>query len=99
DEDEYLERYLTRTGASARPTAAEWSFYIAYNMFRLAAILQGVMARAVAGNAASDRALQAGRQARPLAELGWKQVETLRGERVNGQGAQGRRAFSKERIV
>ena len=79
DEAEYLDRYLARTGARTRPTAAEWSFYMAYNMFRLAAILQGVMARAVAGNAASDRALQAGRQARPLAELGWKQVEALQG--------------------
>lgn len=79
DESEYRDRYLQRIKAPARPTAAEWSFYMAYNMFRLAAILQGVMARAVAGNAASERALQAGRRARPLAELGWKQVEALRG--------------------
>ena len=78
-ETEYLDRYLRRTGARSRPTPAEWSFYMAYNMFRLAAILQGVMARAVAGNAASERARQAGRQARPLAELGWRQVEALRG--------------------
>jgi len=43
-------------------------------MFRLAAILQGVMARAVAGNAASAQALDAGRRARPIAELGWAQA-------------------------
>jgi aminoglycoside phosphotransferase (APT) family kinase protein len=73
-EDEYVRRYLERTGEPRRPSEAEWSFYMAYNMFRLAAILQGVMARAVAGNAASDSAVQAGRRARPLAELGWKQV-------------------------
>jgi aminoglycoside phosphotransferase (APT) family kinase protein len=78
-ESEYLDRYLARTGASGRPAAAEWGFYMAYNMFRLAAILQGVMARAVAGNAASARALHAGRRARPLAESGWRQVEALRG--------------------
>jgi aminoglycoside phosphotransferase (APT) family kinase protein len=73
-EDEYVRTYLERTGEPRRPSEAEWSFYMAYNMFRLAAILQGVMARAVAGNAASESAVQAGRRARPLAELGWKQV-------------------------
>ena len=71
----YLDRYLERTGATARPSDAEWSFYLAYNMFRLAAILQGVMARALAGNAASARAVDAGKRARPVAELGWRQVE------------------------
>jgi len=50
---------------------------MAYNMFRAAAIFQGVMARAVAGNAASAQALDTGRRARPMAELGWKQVERL----------------------
>ena len=74
DESEYLDRYLQRTGTSRRPAAAEWSFYMEYSLFRLAAILQGVMARAVAGNAASDRAQQAGSRAPSLAELGWKQV-------------------------
>jgi hypothetical protein len=43
-------------------------------MFRLTAILQGVMARALQGNAASDSALDAGRRAKPLAELAWEQV-------------------------
>ena len=51
---------------------------MAYNMFRAAAIFQGVMARAVAGNAASAQAVETGRRARPMAELGWKQVEQLR---------------------
>jgi aminoglycoside phosphotransferase (APT) family kinase protein len=73
-EAEYVETYLERTGEPRRPSKEEWSFYMAYNMFRLAAILQGIMARVVAGNAASESALQAGRRARPLAELGWKQV-------------------------
>jgi len=76
-EDEYVELYLKRTGATQTPTASEWSFYLAYNLFRLAAILQGIMGRAVAGNAASTRALDAGRRARPIAELGWKEVEQL----------------------
>jgi len=78
-EDEYLEMYLRRTGIAQRPSAEDWSFCMAYNMFRMAAIFQGVMARAVAGNAASERALETGRRARPMAELGWQQVEQMRG--------------------
>lgn len=75
-EEEYLSRYLERTGA-ARPSAKDWNFCMAYNMFRAAAIFQGVMARAVAGNAASMLAVETGKRARPMAELGWKQVEQL----------------------
>jgi len=77
-EDEYLARYLARRGIATPPDAHAWRFYMAYNMFRLAAILQGVMARAVAGNAASARAIEAGRRARPLAERGWAEVERMR---------------------
>jgi aminoglycoside phosphotransferase (APT) family kinase protein len=74
-EDEYVAMYLRENAAIARPSTREWDFYMAYNMFRMAGILQGVLARALAGNAASDRALEAGRRARPLAELGWRQVQ------------------------
>ena len=77
DEDAYLASYLRRVGATAVPDPEEWNFYMAYNMFRAAAIFQGVMARAVAGNAASAQAMETGRRARPTAELGWKQVEQL----------------------
>jgi len=75
-EGEYLARYLERTGGHAL-APQDWSFCMAYNMFRAAAIFQGVMARAVAGNAASAQAVETGRRARPMAELGWKQVEQL----------------------
>ena len=75
-EEEYLAMYLERTGA-ARPSGKDWNFCMAYNMFRAAAIFQGVMARAVAGNAASAQAMETGRRARPMAELGWSQVERL----------------------
>ena len=40
-------------------------------MFRLTGILQGIMKRALQGNASNERALQAGRRARPLAEQAW----------------------------
>ena len=75
-EAQYLERYLERVG-KPRPARAEWEFYVVFNMFRAAAIFQGVMARAVAGNAASAQALETGRRARPTAEFAWTQVEQL----------------------
>jgi aminoglycoside phosphotransferase (APT) family kinase protein len=52
----------------------EWTYYLAFNMFRLAGILQGVLARAVQGNASSATALETGRRARPLAEQAWALV-------------------------
>jgi aminoglycoside phosphotransferase (APT) family kinase protein len=60
--------------------AADWEFYMAFNMFRLAGILQGIMARALQGNASSADAVEAGRRARPLAEEAWRQVERLLAE-------------------
>ncbi len=49
----------------------DWTYYLAFNMFRLAGILQGVLARGLQGNASSATALEAGRRARPLAEQAW----------------------------
>ncbi len=53
-----------------------WTYYLAFNMFRLTGILQGVLARAIQGNASSATALEAGRRARPLAEQAWTLVQT-----------------------
>jgi aminoglycoside phosphotransferase (APT) family kinase protein len=68
-EAEYMAAYCRRTGRTA---IEHWDFYLAYNMFRLAAILQGIMKRALDGTAASGEALDAGKRARPMAELGWR---------------------------
>ena len=68
DESEYVARYCERTGFSI---AGDWNFYLAYNMFRIAAILQGIMKRVADGTAASAQAADAGRRARPMAELAW----------------------------
>jgi aminoglycoside phosphotransferase (APT) family kinase protein len=68
-EADYIASYCARTG---RAGIEHWDFYLAYNLFRIAAILQGVMKRALDGIAASAQALDAGRRARPLAELGWE---------------------------
>jgi hypothetical protein len=53
---------------------------MAFNMFRLAGILQGIMARALQGNASSAEAIETGKRARPLAEEAWRQVERLLAE-------------------
>jgi aminoglycoside phosphotransferase (APT) family kinase protein len=45
-----------------------WNFYLAFSFFRLAAICQGVLKRALDGNASSDQALLVGKLTRPLAE-------------------------------
>ncbi len=71
-ESEYIERYCRRTGRDVQAVIAHWQFYIAYNLFRLAAILQGIMKRAVDGTASSQQALDTGRRARVLAEMGWE---------------------------
>ncbi len=73
-EDEYRALYCKRTG---RASIAHWDFYTAYNMFRLAAILQGIMGRVVEGTAANLRARESGARARALAEAGWRQVEAM----------------------
>jgi aminoglycoside phosphotransferase (APT) family kinase protein len=52
------------------PPVSGWNFYLAFSLFRLAAICQGVLKRALDGNAASEHALATGALAAPLAELG-----------------------------
>ena len=72
-EREYLRRYCERSGrADIDAVMADWNFYLAYNLFRIAAILQGIAKRALDGTAASAQAAQAGAGARQLATLGWQ---------------------------
>jgi aminoglycoside phosphotransferase (APT) family kinase protein len=76
-EQKYVATYCARTGRQAI-AERDWEYYMAYNLFRMAAILQGIMARALQGNASSPEALQTGRATRPVAELAWRQVERLK---------------------
>ena len=46
-------------------------YYVVLSLFRLTAILQGVYARALQGNAAHADALQVGKRAALLAQTGW----------------------------
>jgi aminoglycoside phosphotransferase (APT) family kinase protein len=75
-EADYVARYLERTGRTGI-NPSHWDFYLAYNLFRMAAILQGILKRVIDGTAASAHARDAGQRARPMAELGWQQVEKI----------------------
>jgi len=75
-EEAYVRNYCKRTGRGAIDPS-HWDFYLAYNLFRIAAILQGIMKRVVDGTAASAHARDAGMRARPMAELGWQQAEKI----------------------
>ena len=72
-EDQYIRLYCERTGLTT-PDAlkADWNFYMAYNLFRIAAILQGIAKRAQMGTAASAQAVSSGAGAKPLAQLAWQ---------------------------
>jgi len=67
-EDEVLAAYARATSRSEVP---HWSFYKALALFRIAAIVQGVYARGLAGNAADSSAIQQGERVRLMAEIGW----------------------------
>jgi aminoglycoside phosphotransferase (APT) family kinase protein len=73
-ETDYVARYCQRTGR-APVTAGEWTYHLAFNLFRLASIAQGIMARALQGNAASAQAVETGKLARSVAEVAWRLVE------------------------
>ena len=73
NEADYIRRYCQRTQLfSPEELAPGWNFYLAYNLFRLAAILQGIAKRVETGTAASAQAVSAGAGARPMAELAWR---------------------------
>lgn len=65
---DYCARYEARTGLQV---GQRWNFYFAYNLFRLAAIMQGVAARAAQGIASSQQAVAQGALAPQVAQLGW----------------------------
>jgi aminoglycoside phosphotransferase (APT) family kinase protein len=72
-EPDYIERYCERSGwLTPEQLAPDWNFFMAYNLFRMAAILQGIAKRVEAGTAASAQARSAAAGARPLAQLAWQ---------------------------
>lgn len=77
DEAAYRAMYAERTGRGADISDAEWRFFMAYNMFRAAAIFQGIAKRVKDGTAASKHGAMMGALARPVADLGWKEVQAI----------------------
>ncbi len=77
-EPEHLHAWCRLSGRAA-PSREHWEYLMAFNMFRLAAILQGIRHRALQGNAASADASLTGARARLLADAGWRVVQGLGG--------------------
>jgi aminoglycoside phosphotransferase (APT) family kinase protein len=68
EQTEYVRAYADRTGLDPRP---HLPVYLAYNFFRLAAILQGIVGRVRQGTASSDNAAAMAPLVRPLARTAW----------------------------
>jgi len=73
-EADYVAAYCLRSG---RERIANFEFYLIFNMFRIAAILHGVLSRALQGNAASADAVAMGSRARPVADVAWRMARNL----------------------
>jgi aminoglycoside phosphotransferase (APT) family kinase protein len=66
---DYADAYVARTGLDPRPHLA---VYLAYNFFRLAAILQGIVGRVRDGTATNENAPARAQMVRPLAMTAWE---------------------------
>ena len=78
-ERDYIESYCQRVGrADPGSLFADWNFYLAYNLFRLAAITQGIAKRVVDGTAASSQARSSASASRALAEMAWQFAQKAR---------------------
>jgi aminoglycoside phosphotransferase (APT) family kinase protein len=67
--EDYTDMYRQRTGFDPRPNLAA---YLAYNFFRIAAILQGIAGRVRDGTATNEHAPAKAQMVRPLAETAWR---------------------------
>jgi aminoglycoside phosphotransferase (APT) family kinase protein len=65
---DYVDAYVARTGLDPRP---HLPVYLAYNFFRIAAILQGIIGRVRDGTATSEYAPGKADMIRPLADKAW----------------------------
>jgi aminoglycoside phosphotransferase (APT) family kinase protein len=84
-ESAYVRRYVERTAGAGAGAAeiearvqalkADWNFYLAYNLFRLASITQGIAKRVVDGIASSAQARATGAATRSLAQMAWQFAE------------------------
>lgn len=70
-EEDYLARYCNGMGIKS---ISNWSFYLVFSLFRLAAILQGVRKRSIDGNASSRNAHSVGALVKPISEFAKKLI-------------------------
>lgn len=73
-EQEFIADYCRRTG---RENIPDLEYYLIFNLFRIAAILHGVWARARQGNAADQNGLEMGQRAEKIASLAWQLAQNL----------------------
>lgn len=76
DEAAYVDAYCRRTGREGLP---QLDFYFAYNLFRLAAIVQGVYHRSTQGNASNSKAKEYGAMVEPMADYAWSFAKNMGG--------------------
>lgn len=70
-EAEYIAQYCNRTG---RDGIENVDFYVAFNMFRLVAILHGIKGRYIRGNASNAKAAELIAKIEPMADAAWEQA-------------------------
>jgi aminoglycoside phosphotransferase (APT) family kinase protein len=70
-EKDYVAAYCRRVGREAIP---HWNYYLAFSLYRLAAIAQGVYRRGLQGNSSNPESIKMSRSARERAELAWSLV-------------------------
>ncbi len=75
-EEEMVAEYCK---ASGRKRIEHWKFYVIYNLFRSAAIVQGVYKRGLDGNASSQKALEYADECRNRADRAWAMVQEFTG--------------------
>ena len=73
-EADYVAAYCRNV---CRAAIDHWDYYLAYNFFRMTGIVQGIRKRAELGTAAAANALEFGRGARQLAEMGWERARRM----------------------
>jgi aminoglycoside phosphotransferase (APT) family kinase protein len=76
EEESYVASYCDRTGRSSVP---HYEFFVAFNFFRLSAIMHGIKGRAIRGTAANAHALERAKSFPRLAEIAWSLA-------LNGKG-------------
>lgn len=73
-EEDYVAAYCARTG---RDGIADFDYYIAFNLFRLAAILHGILGRVKRGTASSKHAAVQAELTLPMAEASWEAAQSV----------------------